>query len=501
VLQIARLGLLGLALSCSVCVAQERCTALQGTSVSGARIESAVHKGADAALGLPTHCELKVIASSGPGSRITMVYRLPDDWNGRMLGLGTGGWAGNTLAVPLRSSQTTAIVGLPRGYATAQTDAGHLEPPLLTSAAVSDVQWVRDNPVAVKDFAYLAIHEMTVLGKQVVARYYGRPATKNYFYGCSTGGRQGMMETQRYPDDYDGVVAGAPVYSLMVQTSAVVRSRYFQAPEAAIDEALLARVKAAVMGACDSLDGLIDGVITDPRRCEWDPRAMACDAGSPEGSCLAPAQLTALRQAYTTVRTRSGLVGSYGLARGSELVWNPGVLTTAGERNARNGALGDLVPLMFRDPAFDPMQFDMEEHQAAVHQTPFAKDYEATSTDLSRFLARGGKLILWHGLNDMGPSPHSTQDYYERAVAKNGGRNLRYYAAPGVNHCSEGDGADRFDLLTTLENWVEKGVAPEQSPIIARNPRRDFERPLCAWPKLPAYVGGDPARASSFSCR
>jgi feruloyl esterase len=500
VLQFVRLGLIGVSFAWSLgAAAAQDCAALQGSApTSSSRVTKAQHVAADAAQGLPSFCELTVQASSGPGSHITMVYRLPDNWNGKMLGSGGGGWAGNTQLLPLRPTIITSSAGLTRGYATAQTDSGHPLPEIPDLKTSADISWMPGNWTAVVDFSHLGIHEMTVLGKQVIAAWYGRPVQRSYFQGCSTGGRQGMMETQRYPDDYDGVIAGAPVYTLLVQTSSVFRSNIFNAPGAGFDAEQLKRVNAAVLAACDALDGLVDGVVTDPRRCDWDPAALQCGPGAKPGSCLVPAQVNALRQAYATVRTRSGVVGNYGLTRGSELAWNPFVRTGMGEVNVLNGDLGNLIPLMFRDPAFDISKFDIQKDQEAVHKTAFAHEYEANSANLSRFFAHGGKLILWHGLNDPGPSPMATQDYYERLQARKGSDNVRYYAAPGVNHCGEGPGADRFDMLTALEAWVEKGTAP--GTLLARN-AGGAERPLCAWPKLPAYIGGDPNSAASFACR
>src|SRR5262245_18850608 len=235
-------------------------------------VQKAAEVAADAKTGLPAYCEVTALIAPVPGSKITAVYRLPENWNGRMLGLGGGGWAGilnllqpAAISGPFRA----ASPGLTRGYATAQTDGGHSSP------ISTDASWTRNNPAAVTDFSHRAIHEMTVLGKQVVAGYYGRPATKNYYQGCSTGGRMGMMETQRYPDDYDGVVAGAPVYSLLVQTSSVIRDQIFKAPGAAISIEQTRLVHDAVLSACDAKDGLKDGlkdgVVTDPRRCDWEP--------------------------------------------------------------------------------------------------------------------------------------------------------------------------------------------------------------------------------------
>ena len=164
-----------------------------------------------------------------------------------------------------------------------------------------------------------------------------------------------------------------------------------------------------------------------------------------------------------------------------------------------NGDLGDLIPLIFGDAGFEPAKFDIEKQQAAIHRTPFAAEYEASSTDLSKFFKRGGKLLLWHGFEDPGPSPFATIDYYERAVKANGGSNLRLFVVPGVYHCGNGPGADTFDPLTAMEQWVENGTAPET--MVAKNRKAGFERPVCAWPKLPYYRSGDPASAASFACR
>ena len=453
-------------------------------------VQTATAMAADTKIGMPAYCEVTALITPVPGSKITAVYRLPEKWNGRMLGLGGGGWAGN---LNLSGPGTTASLGLPRGYATAQTDGGH------SSTAVVDASWTRNNPAAVTDFSHRAIHEMTVLGKQVVADYYGRPATKSFYQGCSTGGRMGMMETQRYPDDYDGVIAGAPVYSLLVQSSNVVRDQIFKAPGAAIPLEQLKHVNEAVLSACDAADGLKDGVVTDARRCNWDPKSLECKSEVVGSSCLTAPQVEALSKAYRTVRTRTGIVGNYGLPRGSEAGWNPFVPTVPGPRNVLNGDLGDLVPLMFGESGFDPATFDIETQQAAIHRTPFAAEYEATSTDLAKFFGRGGKLLLWHGFDDPGPSAFATIDYYERAVKANGGTDLRLFVLPGVYHCGGGPGADTFDPLTAMEKWVENGTAPET--MVAKNTGKGFERPVCAWPKLPYYRSGDPASAASFACR
>ena len=167
-------------------------------------------------------------------------------------------------------------------------------------------------------------------------------------------------------------------------------------------------------------------------------------------------------------------------------------------RHSLNGSLGELVPLMFGDADFPMSQFNIEKHQAAVHQTPFAKEYEAGNPDLSRFFRRGGKLLMWHGLDDPGPSALGTADYFDRAVKQNGADNIRFYGLPGVYHCGGGPGADQIDLITALEQWVEQGKAPGE--LVAKNTRAGFERPACQWPKTPRYTSGDAKSAASFRC-
>lgn len=460
------------------------CNALQAQTVGGGRIQQA--KFVAAATDSPAYCELTALISPTPGSRITAVYRLPEGWNGRMLGLGGGGWAGNILPA-------TGAPALARGYATAQTDGGH------PSTNAADVSWVKDNPDAVTDFSHRAVHLMTVAGKEVVARYYGRNAERNYFQGCSTGGRMALMEAQRYPEDYDAIIAGAPVYTLLTQTSPIVRDRIFKAPGAAIPAPLREKVNQQALAACDAQDGVNDGVVTDPRACKWDPASMQCPAGTSGENCLTAAQVAALRKAYTTTRGNGGRIANYALTRGGELTWAGFVPTTPGPRNPMNGSLNELTPLILGNRTSET--FDPARDQAAVHATPFAKEYEAANPDLRPFLARGGKLIMWHGFDDGGPSPFATIDYYESVKRVSGADSaVRLFIAPGVGHCRGGPGADDFDLLSALEDWHEKNTAPVRIP--ARNRTSGNERPLCPWPALPAYLGnGDPKSAASYACR
>jgi feruloyl esterase len=452
-------------------------------------ITAAVYQPADEALNLPAYCEVTGVVAAVADSAVTVVYRLPDGWNGKLIGFGGGGWAGNVRLV-------TAVPGLQKGYATAQTNGGH------EAKAVFDTSWAKDDPVAMTDFSHRAVHVMTVTAKHVVERYYGKRARRSYFQGCSTGGRMGMMETQRYPDDYDGVIAGAPVYNLTVQMMGVLRNRLFQQSGAALSAAQMQRVHEAVLAVCDQKDGLRDGIVTDPRACAWDPGALACPAGQSAGECLNPAQVQALRDAYTTVRDGEGVVGNYGLTRGGENGWAPFVQASpSGQPDAATGNLAELTVYMFGRADYDTASFDPSKNQAALHSTPFAKEYEAAQAELEPYLKRGGKLLLWHGFDDPGPSPFATIDYYERARKANGADSaISLYVAPGVYHCGGGPGADAFDLIDALDGWVEQGKAPQM--IAARNSQNGHERPLCAWPALPYYKGdGDPKELGSFECR
>jgi feruloyl esterase len=241
----------------------------------------------EAAEGLPAYCEVTATLSPAEGSEIGVVYRLPAEWNGKVYGTGGGGWAGN---VTLQA----ASGALGRGYATMQTDGGH------PSTDVWDNSWAA-NPEAAKDFSYRAIHEMTVAGKNLASAYYEQPHQKAYYVGCSTGGRMGLMEAQRFPEDYDAIVAGAPVYTLQVQTSAVLRNNTF-AESGGFSPADLKLVEDAALAACDADDGLEDGLIANPRQCDWDPATIQC-SGAKTDSCLSAPQVAALQTIYSGIKS------------------------------------------------------------------------------------------------------------------------------------------------------------------------------------------------------
>jgi feruloyl esterase len=495
-------AVLGTLLGVSTAFAKNSGTAMTCTKLSDARISqdttitTARMIGADASTDTPAYCEVTGSITPAPESHITVVYRLPAAWNGKLVGLGGGGWAGNiTLARP-PGRKLTAAASLAKNYATAQTDGGHV------STEVWNTSWAA-NPASVTDFSYRAIHLMTVVGKAVVARYYGHPQTKAYFQGCSTGGRQGLMEVQRFPDDYDGVVAGAPVYDLLTQTSVLVRNQAFAAPGAHLNASQISRLHEAALAACDTQDGVQDGIVSDPRSCNFDPAILQCKEGASTPDCLSAPQVAAVREMYAGVKTADGRIASYPLSRGSEGSWSRFSASPTGPANA---GLGGLRTALFGDPDYDVKTFAVERDLSKVRDSEFAALYEAKNPDITPFIAHGGKLLLWHGFDDPGPSPLGTIAYYEAVQRTTGAKtnalnsSTRLYLLPGVYHCGDGPGADEFDSLTALDQWVESGQPPE-SLIATRNDGK-LSRPLCAYPTLPRYKGsGDPAEAGSFECR
>jgi feruloyl esterase len=475
-----------LAADAAACDALTRAGLFPKTTVSSARVVAA-----DAALKLPSYCEITAVVSPVPESRIGVVYRLPDSWNGKMLGLGGGGWAGNI-------TLTIAAPGLQRGYATAQTDGGH------PGTGLRDTSWAND--VTITDFSSRAVHEMTVVGKEIVAKHYGKPQSRSYFHGCSTGGRQGLIEVQRFPGDYDGVIAGAPVYSLVTQSSALVRNQLFAREGARLTPAQLTRLNQASTAACDELDGLKDGIVTDPRACNFDPAAVQCQGGADSETCLSPAQTAVIRAAYAGVRNSKGEVVSPPLTRGGEAGWARFIAVVAPPTGSSSSGIDGLRRAMFGNADFDLDAFDAERDFRIMRDSDFAQRYEAKDPDISAFVNRGGRLLLWHGWDDAGPSPFATIDYFESLRSVTGPKvkslddHVRLFLAPGVYHCRDGPGPDQLDLLGTLDTWVENGRAPQT--MLATKADSPVSRPLCAFPAIARYRGtGNPNDPVNFSCR
>jgi feruloyl esterase len=481
--------------ACTITAAQDPCGAFTAWSAPPhTRVISAKTIPADKERGLSRFCEVRVTISPAYGSQIAAVYRLPEPWNGKILGVGGGGAAGNITI-------EAATTGLLRRYAVIQNDLGH--PSTNTTDWTFAVKAAgQPNAEAIIDFGHRATHLATTIGKAVVAQFYGRPARHAYWQGCSTGGRQGLAEVQRYPQDYDGVIAGAPVHAARYYSTVVLRVQAFHKyPDSNLLPEHVLLIQKAVLAACDAQDGLADGVLTDPRTCTWDPGELLCK-GPASPQCLTQGQMEAVRHVYTGAKARDGRFAMFPLMRGGESEWVVRMIGTRTLPRGINALLGApfVAHLVRHDPAYDFMTFDPERDLEDLRDG-LAEHVYQENADISAFVGRGGKLLLWHGFNDPGPSPLSTIEYFEAVTAEVPAAKdaVRLFLAPGVFHCGGGAGPDRFDTLTALEQWVEKGTAP--ASLIASSADGSLSRPLCPYPQLARYSGkGDTKQAASFEC-
>ena len=454
-------------------------------------------------------CRLAGVARPEPGSEIRFEVWLPpeEDWNGRFQGIGSGGSAG-----AIRYRQLAAAVA--GGYAAVATDNGH------TSTSGFDGSWSLGHPVRLVDFGYRAQHEATVAGKAVTRAYYGRDADFAYFVGCSQGGHHALMEAQRYPEDYDGIVAGAPAnYWIGLMTAELWAGlATTRDPEQDLPRAKLPVLGAAVMAACDGIDGLEDGLIDDPRNCDFDPGVLLCD-GADAGDCLTAGQVAAARAIYAgPVRPSTGESLFPGYALGSEHFEAPDGLGGwarywSGMPEPGGSTAQFMKYSVFEDPDYDLTRFDFDADWDRANNRPLGNDetlasaLNAIDPDLSAFKARGGKLISYHGWADALITGHYAVDYYENVLAAMGGLEettdfYRLFMAPGVAHCRGGPGPDRFDAVEAIERWVERGEAPDRivaSKVVDGAVRRS--RPLCVYPRVARYDGsGSIDDAANFAC-
>ena len=402
---------------------------------------------------------------------------------------------------------------LRRGYATASTDTGH------ATTNARDGAWAVGHPELVADFGYRAIHVTADNAKQIVANYYGRRASRSYFMSCSTGGRQALMEAQRFPADYDGIVAGAPAANwTRFETGGHlwVALALNKDPESYLPASKLPILADAVNAACDANDGIKDGVLDDPRKCRFDPEVLMCRDGRDAAACLTPKQVRAVKDIWSGSRNRNGVVYP-GYMPGAESAggW-AAYMTGTGPLTGNHWvqAEGVLKYFVFEDPSWDFRTFDYDK-DVPFAESKLGKTLDAFDADLTKFRQRGSKLIMYHGWNDPSISPLNTIEYYKRVVAhllKNGNwdeaealaqQSLRLFMVPGMLHCSGGPGPSSFDMLTALEDWVERDRAPERV-IASRSTSgvQDRTRPLCVYPKVAVYSGsGSTDVAANFSCQ
>jgi feruloyl esterase len=477
--------------------AEDACRALTGRDIAAAHITGA----ALTAPGWSLDARGYSVAADRPLCRVTarieetinieLWLPTPDAWNARLLGAGVGGSAGDF-------NYRGLARGASRGFATASTDTGH---------SIDQKDWML-NRQAAENYAHRAVHLMTEASKGIIAAYYGKAPTKSYFMGCSGGGRQGLKEIERYPQDYDGVLAGAPGANMpLLSVRHMMTALAQQRAEAKLDPEdwkLLARRS---IQACDALDGVIDGVVDDPRRCSFDLAAIECSAGQSE-SCLSSEKISLIRSIVAPLRDEHGQLLDHGLL--------PGV-------SARPGPPPSLLLELFgqgvhHDAAWDPQNFVASVDLAAVYRE--LPELRADEAHLHRFQSLGHKAILYQGWMDPSVLAQSTIDYYNSVVADVGSLQktqefLRLFLVPGMLHCGGGNSTDQFggeagsvamdadhDALSALVRWVESGQAPTQmlagrtlNGVVVRT------RPLCAFPAVAKYRGsGDIVQAASFDC-
>jgi len=464
--------------------------------------------------GLPAFCRVAGAIKPSPDSSIQFEAWMPSSgWNGKFQGTGNGGFAGS-----INYDQMGTAVA--HGYAAASTDTGH-------QAGTIDAGWALGIPEKIADFGYRAIQGMTATAKSIIRAFYGAGPGRSYFSSCSNGGRQALMEAQRYPEDYDGIIAGAPAnyWTHLLANAAWDLLALLGEKDGYIPAKKLAAIQAAALAACDALDGVKDGVIENPSRCHFDPSVLQCE-GAETDRCLTAPQVIALQKLYAGGRTSGGQQVFPGYAPGGEAEpggWEPWITGVAPERSLMFGFGTQFFKnMVFDSAAWDYHTFDVDRDTKAADEK-MARILNATNPDLSRFRAHGGKLILYHGWSDAAIAAPNTIDYYESVVAKMGSGEahgfLRLFMVPGMQHCGGGSGPNSFgqfgagsgdaqqDMGAALERWVEQGIAPER--IVATKRRNDRDpksevvrtRPLCAYPLVARYKGsGSTDDAANFVC-
>ena len=466
---------------------------------------------------LPDFCRLSAEAKPSHDSQIKIEVWMPEaGWNGKMQAIGNGGFAGKMDYFQLGAAMS-------KGYAATATDTGHTGSPV-------DATWALGHPEKVVDFGHRGIHEMTRVAKAVVEAFYGKPQTHSYFAGCSDGGREALMEAQRYPADYDGILAGAPANNWTALLSMGLSDTQALTIDAAsfIEQSQIPVISAAVRGACDELDGVRDGILNDPRRCRFDPATIQCKVGQATDKCLTSQQTAALKKIYEGLRESDGHLLYPGFLPGAEDGpggWGMWITGPAPRQSLiAQFAIGYFSNMVYEKPDWDYRTFRVESGIKAA-QEKTAAALNATDPDLSPFRARGGKLVLYHGWEDPAIPAMASIDYYQSVVAKLGQPGtdsfLRLYMVPGMQHCADGPGPDSFgqvgkwaatdaqhSIRLALEQWVEAGAAP--ATLIAGKYASDeysehettptMTRPLCPYPQIARYEDGDPNLAASFTC-
>jgi Tannase and feruloyl esterase len=470
------------------------CTGLMRLSIPDTTITSAALVAADG--DLPEHCKVQGRVET----EINFELRLPTTWNGKLYHRGGGGFVGSI--PPTRA-------GLSRGYAAVGTDTGHQGSDFL------DASWALGRPDRQVNWGHRSVHVVTVAAKRIIEAAYGRRPAHSYFEGCSNGGRQAAMEAQRYPEDFDGIIAGAPG----LDWSGILTGWNWnqQALKSTpIPPETLAAIAKGVVSQCDAADGLADGLVDNPRSCAFDPKKLVC-SGADGPACLTPAQVQTYEQILMGPRRSNGVPLFHGFPPAAEEGRTAGQLWISGSRQA-DGNGSDGIPLqftgqdqflkffLFSNPGYNSLGFNFDTDAPILKATDAV--FAAIDPDLRRFQRAGGKLIMWHGWADPAVTADGTVQYYQDVIRTLGNREsvegfFRLFLGPGMQHCGGGPGLNSLDALTALEQWVERGVAPDA--ILASNDGTTGvkrTRPLCSYPAQASYVGsGDINDAKNFVCR
>lgn len=449
---------------------------------------------------LPAYCRVDGVINrrTGVGGEefgIIFELAMPDKWNGDFLMQGGGGSNGVVLP-PLGLNAAGDTPGLMRGFAVVSTDTGHN-----SHGKSFDFNFMKDQQASL-DFAYLANAEVAGVAKEIIAHHYGKSAAFSYFSGCSTGGREGMILSQRYPTVFNGIISGDPAMRTGLSNLAIgkwIPVAFNQiAPTDGEGKPIITQaitdtdrklIVEALLKQCDAEDGVADGLISDPLGCTFDPAALTCKEGQSE-SCLTREKVAAIKKAVAGPKMSDGVQVYPGF------LYDTGIAASAPIRGILSPGPGIF------GPATTAMEVDVEKEALADAQ-PLV---DSISTNLTTFSAHGGKLIFYHGDSDPWFSPLDTFDYYKKMADANGGEDTvskwsQFYFVPGMSHCGGGQALDHFDLLGAIVDWVEKGTPPKSVNATGKAfPGRS--RPLCGYPRHAHYKGqGDTENAENFECR
>jgi feruloyl esterase len=434
---------------------------------------------------LPEFCRVAATLTPTSDSDIKVEVWLPaSGWNGKFQAVGNGGWAGTI-------SYSAMAEAVRAGYASASTDTGHVG---------GRGTFALGHPEKLIDFGWRSEHEMTVKAKSVIQAFYGSAPRLSYWNGCSTGGRQGLKEAQKFPEDYDGIIAGAPANRTAI--SLWIAHAVLKDPASYIPPSKYPVIHQAAVAACDARDGLEDGLIDDPTKCNFDPKVLVCKEGDGP-SCLTSAQVTAAKKIYSpAINSRTGQELFSSLVPGTELGWG---VQAEGPEPSTN-IYDQFRYVVFKDPDWDWKTFDFDK-DVVRGDLPENLVMNATDPNMKPFFARGGKLLLYHGWSDPNVPTVNTIKYYKSVVDVMGGASkasssVRLFLAPGMGHCGGGEGPNVFDKIGVLERWVEQGKAPDMLPAShSTDGKVDRSRPLCPYPQVATYKGtGSIDDAANFVC-